>query len=113
MQRFITDERTGIRYELVGDYYYPCLTIENEEPPTLIKYGRTREKYLREHKKRGGDCTGGVTKGAFGVLFYLRHNTGNKIIHSNHNNTKKHRSLERCFLHILRAYLTRTARAAV
>ena len=37
----------------------------------------------------GGDCTGGVTKGAFGVLFYLRHNTGNKIIHSNHNNTKK------------------------
>ena len=51
MQRFITDERTGIQYELIGDYYYPCLTIENEEPSTLIKYGRTREKYLREHKK--------------------------------------------------------------
>ena len=51
MQRFIADERTGIQYELIGDYYYPCLTIENEEPSTLIKYGRTREKYLREHKK--------------------------------------------------------------
>ena len=51
MQRFITDERTGIQYELIGDYYYPCLTIESEEPSTLIKYGRTREKYLREHKK--------------------------------------------------------------
>ena len=51
MQRFITDERTGIQYELIGDYYYPCLTIENEEPSTLIKYGRTSEKYLREHKK--------------------------------------------------------------
>ena len=51
MQRFITDERTGIQYELIGDYYYPCLTIENEEPPALTKYGRTREKYLREHKK--------------------------------------------------------------
>ena len=51
MQRFITDKRTGIQYELIGDYYYPCLTIENEEPSTLIKYGRTREKYLREHKK--------------------------------------------------------------
>ena len=51
MQEFITDERTGIQYELIGDYYYPCLTIENEEPSTLIKYGRTREKYLREHKK--------------------------------------------------------------
>ena len=27
------------------------MTIENEEPSTLIKYGRTREKNLREHKK--------------------------------------------------------------
>ena len=51
MQRFITDERTGIQYELIGDYYYPRLTIENEEPPTLTKYGRMREKYLREHRK--------------------------------------------------------------
>ena len=33
MQRFITDERTGIRYELIGDYYYPCLTVE--ESPHL------------------------------------------------------------------------------
>ena len=51
MQRFITDERTVIQYELIGDYYYPCLTIENEEPPTLTKYGRMRERYLREHRK--------------------------------------------------------------
>ena len=49
MQRFITDERTGIQYELIGDYYYPCLTIE--KPPVLTKYGRMRERYLREHKK--------------------------------------------------------------
>ena len=49
MQRFITDERTGIQYELIGDYYYPCLTIE--ELPTLSKYGRMRERYLREHRK--------------------------------------------------------------
>ena len=49
MQRFITDERTGIQYELIGDYYYPCLTIE--EPPALSKYGRMRGRYLREHKK--------------------------------------------------------------
>ena len=51
MQRFITDERTGIQYEHIGDYYYPCLTIENEEPPTLTKYGRMRVRYLREHRK--------------------------------------------------------------
>ena len=47
MQRFITDERTGIEYELIGDYYYPCITIK--EPPALSKYGRMREHYLREH----------------------------------------------------------------
>ena len=49
MQRFITDERTGIRYELVGDYYYPCLTVEESSP--LSKYGRLRKRYLREHKR--------------------------------------------------------------
>ena len=49
MQRFITDERTGIRYELIGDYYYPCLTVEESSP--LSKYGRLRKRYLREHKR--------------------------------------------------------------
>ena len=49
MQRFITDERTGIQYELIGNFYYPCLIIE--EPPTLSKYGRMRERYLREHRE--------------------------------------------------------------
>ena len=49
MQRFITDERTGIRYEPIGDYYYPCLTVE--ESPPLSKYGRLRQRYLREHKR--------------------------------------------------------------
>ena len=49
MQRFITDERTGIRYELIGDYYYPCLTVEESSP--LSKYERLRKRYLREHKR--------------------------------------------------------------
>ena len=49
MQRFITDERTGIRYELIGDYYYSCLTVEKSPPHS--KYGRSRQRYLREHKR--------------------------------------------------------------
>ena len=49
MQRFITDERTGIRYELIGDYYYPCLTVE--ESSSLSKYRRLRKRYLRKHKR--------------------------------------------------------------
>lgn len=27
MQKFITDDKTGIKYELIGDYYYPLLEI--------------------------------------------------------------------------------------
>ena len=49
MQRFIADERTGIRYELIGDYYYPCLTVAESLP--LSKYGRLRQRYLRDHKR--------------------------------------------------------------
>ena len=32
-----------------GDYYYPCLTVE--ESPLFSKYGRLRQRYLREHKR--------------------------------------------------------------
>ena len=49
MEKYMKDKNTGIVYELIGDYYYPC--FRTEEPPTLSKYGRMREKYLREHKK--------------------------------------------------------------
>ena len=45
------DERTGIEYTLVGDYYIPNLTITKQEKIILNKYGRMRLNYLREHKK--------------------------------------------------------------
>jgi hypothetical protein len=45
------DERTGIEYTLVGEYYMPNLTIPKQEKITLNKYGRMRLKYLKEHKK--------------------------------------------------------------
>ena len=49
MQKYVRDEKNGIEYELIGDYYYPCLKIE--ETPSLSKYGRLRLKFLKEHKK--------------------------------------------------------------
>ena len=49
MQKYIRDEKSGIEYELIGDYYYPCLKIE--EIPSLSKYGRLRLKFLKEYKK--------------------------------------------------------------
>ena len=45
------DERTGIEYNLEGDYYIPNLIMPKQEKITLNKYGRMRLNYLKEHKK--------------------------------------------------------------
>ena len=45
------DKRTGIEYNLVGDYYLPNLILEAEEKVILNKYGLLRLNYLKEHKK--------------------------------------------------------------
>ena len=45
------DERTGIEYNLEGDYYIPNISIPKQEKITLNKYGKMRLKYLKEHKK--------------------------------------------------------------
>ena len=47
----ITDEKTGISYTLVGDYYLPNLKLEQEEKVQLNKYGLLRLDYLKKHKK--------------------------------------------------------------
>ena len=49
MQRFITDERTGIDYELIGDYYIPCLKAPAS--PVIGKYGRMRQRYLKQNNR--------------------------------------------------------------
>jgi len=49
MEHFIKDERTGISYELIGDYYFPCLAPPAS--PNIGKYGRMRWRYLKEHRR--------------------------------------------------------------
>ena len=51
LKKEITDEKTGISYTLIGDYYIPNLTIPEQEKITLNKYGRLRLNYLKEYKK--------------------------------------------------------------
>lgn len=51
LKKEFTDEKTGINYTLVGDYYLPNLTLEQEEKITLNKYGLLRLNYLKKHKK--------------------------------------------------------------
>ena len=49
MEKFITDERTGLNYELVGDYYLIAGDDEPEQEPIGI-WGQRHGRYLREHK---------------------------------------------------------------
>lgn len=50
LKKEFTDERTGISYTLVGDYYMPNLYLEPEEKITLNKYGLLRLDYLKNHR---------------------------------------------------------------
>ena len=45
------DEKTGIEYKLVGDYYIPNIVSSKQEIIILNKYGRMRLNYLKKHKK--------------------------------------------------------------
>ena len=49
MEKFITDERTGLRYELVGDYYLIAGEDEPEGIPIGI-WGQRYQRYIRKHK---------------------------------------------------------------
>ena len=49
MEEFITDERTGLQYELVGDYYLIAGEDEPEGRPIGI-WGQRHLRYIRKHK---------------------------------------------------------------
>ena len=49
LEKFITDERTGLRYELVGDYYLIAGENEPEGRPIGI-WGQRHLRYIRKHK---------------------------------------------------------------
>ena len=49
MEKHITDERTGLKYELVGDYYLIAGDDETEPYPIGI-WGQRHGRFLQEHK---------------------------------------------------------------
>ena len=63
MAKYIYNEQNGLYYELVGDYYLPCLTAP--ELPNLGIWGQRRLKYLRAH--RVPLYTGMLLSGLLGV----------------------------------------------
>ena len=50
MEKNITDERTGLKYELVGDYYFIAGDEEPKERPIGI-WGQRYLRYLKQHRK--------------------------------------------------------------
>ena len=51
MERYIKDKNTGIVYELIGDFYYPC-SLVSPSNFNLGRYGRLKEKYLKTYNKQ-------------------------------------------------------------
>lgn len=51
MEKYITDERTGLKYELVGDYYLVVGDNEPEEDQPIGVWGQRHLRYLKEHRR--------------------------------------------------------------
>ena len=51
MDKYIFDENNGLWYELVGDYYFPYLTVPAEEEQPVGIWGHRHLRYIREYRK--------------------------------------------------------------
>ena len=51
MERFVTDERTRLKYELVGDYYLVAGDDEPEDYQPIGVWGQRHLRYLKEHRR--------------------------------------------------------------
>ena len=52
LPKYKTDERTGIKYELIGDYYFIASdAYEPEDNRQIGRWGRMHEDYLKKNKR--------------------------------------------------------------
>ena len=51
MERFVMDEHTRLKYELVGDYYLIAGEDEPEEYQPIGVWGQRHLRYLKEHRR--------------------------------------------------------------
>lgn len=51
MEKYITDERTGLKYELVGDYYLIAGDDEPEERKPVGIWGQRHLRYLKAYRR--------------------------------------------------------------
>ena len=50
MEKYIYNEQNGLWYELQGDYYIPCLVLDEEETQPIGMWGRKYLRYIKEHR---------------------------------------------------------------
>ncbi len=50
MDKYIFNETNGLWYELISDYYFPCLTVPAEEEQSVGVWGQRHKRYLKEHR---------------------------------------------------------------
>ena len=49
MEKYIYNNNNGLWYELQGDYYIPCLVLDEEDTHPIGVWGRRRLNYLKKH----------------------------------------------------------------
>lgn len=50
MEKYIYDQNNGLWYKLQGDYYIPCLVLDETDNPSIGMWGRLHLSYLKEHR---------------------------------------------------------------
>ena len=50
MEKYIYNEQNGLWYELQGDYYIPCLVLDEEDSRPIGIWGRKYLRYIKEHR---------------------------------------------------------------
>ena len=51
MEKYIYNGNNGLWYELQGDYYIPCLVLDEEETQPIGMWGRKRLDYIKKHRQ--------------------------------------------------------------
>lgn len=51
MEKRIYDKKTGIQYELQGDYYLPCLELPEQPKVEIWIWGKRHLRYIKQHHK--------------------------------------------------------------
>ena len=50
MEKYIYNNNNGLWYELQGDYYIPCLVLDEEDTQPIGMWGRKHLRYIKEHR---------------------------------------------------------------